>query len=927
MLFFMTRLTRLAHGDDDVMHFMAAKIARRLFKLGPSASPELSHIVSDVTSEVRGIQEEVWGSVQEAQQVSPHWSPKTLRVLQDTHLSLNTSREYIIHALQNQHSSPPQISFNPSHHVRGAIDDFLDPNASFLVAAHRAEPSLALADFEMVISLGINDWVARVSSQTAETACISIEACASAYSSRALTAYKANPENLSIMLITLFELWVAMDKIVVGQIPFLAEYSPEIPVTLLERLLVRKYSALDRVKQLHTYLKARHHDSSTGLSVFSSTTTNQSFAVRYFYQSPHLTGLKLKIEKNAEKERKEKKNELRTLNETYADLQERAEALSHDSFVNSRGRDCHPKKTCGKCCLHRQMQSMMITVHEWPLPVHELDAIVVVFELACPIAFDMWRSVTFHILIDICTPEDVSPSHPFMTLPKDAALQCYRECHPERRLTLASDAKPFANTHYSHTHIPTSEDSVCVNNGFVFRPFDITTDAWVANVLSHYDSSKLCTFILPKGPYGTLQRYLADTSHPSNEVIANQADCHKDMAMHEFIAFGSLRSGERLQWMNILRELRARTLNFRREEVHLLLAQAVSQVGPFSSDEELLWHTDLSNVPFVTTLFAELESLMASVEGNWLEGVTTSTIIMLVCRALPSTSEESTKSLGYLLLRRIRSATFTLLTELSARMQASSDETVSRELQGRVRDMALTCRSTFDVDGDASLELTSDEDMQIYAYCAVMIYDNTPSKPSDLPQHSQLLLERDKRCCLALEASVRRHAELHREGLDCAVVKIWGSYRQGTPWRALPAPNYRWLVSHTSPSSFQLPQAVHFNLISGCLLVDGKQLGRLPSTIMQHPTYQAIFCDQILDIVPADIPGMEYATRGNLYDHQVSFALRSNDLIIRAKHIHQNSPVLQLIPSQKFVDDLPMTLIEGHTHWLNLDTSEIEIRP
>jgi hypothetical protein len=132
---------------------------------------------------------------------------------------------------------------------------------------------------------------------------------------------------------------------------------------------------------------------------------------------------------------------------------------------------------------------------------------------------------------------------------------------------------------------------------------------------------------------------------------------------------------------------------------------------------------------------------------------------------------------------------FTLLTELSARMQASSDETVGRELQGRVRDMALTCQSTFDVDGDASFILTSDEDMGIFAYCAVMIYDNTPSKPGDLPKHSQRLLERDKRCCLALEASVRRHTELHREGLDRAVGELWGSYRQGTPWRALPAPN------------------------------------------------------------------------------------------------------------------------------------------
>ncbi|OJA12487.1 hypothetical protein AZE42_08795 [Rhizopogon vesiculosus] len=260
-------------------------------------------------------------------------------------------------------------------------------------------------------------------------------------------------------------------------------------------------------------------------------------------------------------------------------------------------------------------------------------------------------------------------------------------------------------------------------------------------------------------------------------------------------------------------------------------------------------------------------------------------------------------------------------------MQGSNDETVSRELQGRVRYMAFTCRSTFDVDGDASLVLTSDEDMKVFAYCAVMICDNTPSTPRDLPQHAQLMLERDKRCCHALEAAVRQRAELHRGGIDDAVAKIWGSYRPGTLWKALPASNSRWLVSHTAPSSSQSSQIVHFNLINGCLLVDGKQLGRLPSMIVQHPTYQTIFRDQILDIVPADIPGMEYATRGDLYGHQVSFALRSNDLIIRAKHKDQGSPVLQLIPSEQFVDDLPMTLIEGHAHWLNLHTSEIEIRP
>ncbi|KAG0694113.1 hypothetical protein DFH29DRAFT_1035335, partial [Suillus ampliporus] len=934
MVFSMARLMTLALDHDmsnDILHFMSAKIARRLFKLRSSASPELSQMVSVVTSDVRSILEERWGSVQDAQRASPRWAPETLRVLQDTHLSLNTSRGYILQALQNHHSPPQIASFNPGHHTRGTIDHFLDADASFLVAAYAAEPSLALADFETAVRSGIDHWVAHVSSQGVDSACISIEACVSAYSSRALKAYKGNPENLSIMLTTLFELWVAMDKIVIGQIPLLAEYSPEIPLTLWDCLLIRKSSALDRLKELHSYLKARHLQASGRPSVFSSTDDDKSFAVRYFHQSSKLQSLRLSIEADAQEKREKKLTELQTLNERYTDLQEREASLSHTPRVDSRGRESHRKKWCEKCRMETEMQSMTIAVHEWPLPAREKEAIAVVFELACPIAFDMWRSTTFHVLVDICTrKEEIIPTHAFMTLPDYRALQHYHQHHPRQRLTLASDAKPFTRCHYSNTRIPTEDDNtVCVNNGLVFRPFDPTTGAWAAEVLLHCDTSKSCTFILPNGPYNGLQRYIAGTSHTSNEVIANQADCHKDMTIHEFIAFGALRSGPRLQWMNVLRELRARTLDFRREEVHLLLAQAVSQVGPLSSDDGLNWHEELNSVPFVSSLLGELESLMTSVEENWLEGITISTIIMLVCRMLSSTQEESIKSRGYSLLRRIRTATFTLLRQLSGKMQASKDETVSRELQRRVRDLAVTCRSTFDVDGDASLLLTSDDDMKVFSYCAIMIHDNTPSQLGNLPQHSKLLLERDKRCCHALEPAVRQYAELHREGLDCAIAQIWGSYRPGTPWMALPAPNSRWLASQTAPSYSQSPQAVHFNLISGCLLVYGKQLGRLPSMIVQHPTYQLIFGDQILDIVPADLLGMEYATRGNVCDNQVSFALRdSNDLIIHAKHSElEDSPTLQLIPSQNFVDDLPMTFIVGHTHWLNLSTGEIEIRP
>ncbi|KAG0693884.1 hypothetical protein DFH29DRAFT_1084074 [Suillus ampliporus] len=50
MLFFMTKLTTLALDHDlsnDMLHFMSAKIARRLFKLGSFTIPELSQMRED----------------------------------------------------------------------------------------------------------------------------------------------------------------------------------------------------------------------------------------------------------------------------------------------------------------------------------------------------------------------------------------------------------------------------------------------------------------------------------------------------------------------------------------------------------------------------------------------------------------------------------------------------------------------------------------------------------------------------------------------------------------------------------------------------------------------------------------------------------------------------------------------------------------
>jgi hypothetical protein len=118
---------------------------------------------------------------------------------------------------------------------------------------------------------------------------------------------------------------------------------------------------------------------------------------------------------------------------------------------------------------------------------------------------------------------------------------------------------------------------------------------------------------------------VSGAQHTSNDIIAAQANCPKEINIHEFIAFSGLRSGPRLQWLNIARELASPYLSFRREEVHTLITQAVWQVGPLS-DGIREWHVDLGISSFGMVLLRELESLLEKIKSNWLEEITVRTI-------------------------------------------------------------------------------------------------------------------------------------------------------------------------------------------------------------------------------------------------------------------------------------------------------------
>jgi uncharacterized protein YfaA (DUF2138 family) len=78
---------------------------------------------------------------------------------------------------------------------------------------------------------------------------------------------------------------------------------------------------------------------------------------------------------------------------------------------------------------------------------------------------------------------------------------------------------------------------------------------------------------------------------------------------------------------------------------------------------------------------------------------------------------------------------------------------------------------------------------------------------------------------------------LHADAYDKALELLWLGYRRdiSSRWHALPTQNSRWISCGAEGG-----HEVHYDLLTGKLLINGKSLGRLPQEIVEHPTYASV---------------------------------------------------------------------------------------
>jgi hypothetical protein len=377
------------------------------------------------------------------------------------------------------------------------------------------------------------------------------------------------------------------------------------------------------------------------------------------------------------------------------------------------------------------------------------------------------------------------------------------------------------------------------------------------------------------GPYNTLRFAVKGTTHTSNQIITGQHKCSTVITLHDYEAFGHLRAGHKLQWRNMLKEIRRMVLSLSHSDVHILFLQAMWQVEAKSKSDK--WyreaHADVVEPVFGLEAMEEMTNLLSKIEDNWTWCFACGTLIAMAARILSTTDKQSVQSAAITFLRQARRVVHQWLKEIIKPQMSNTfvdDTEVANTLlaegnlqkQRRVLLVALVCCSTFNVD-DAFIDRVFEpvQDISLIVECRNLICLNKPPNRNSLPFALRMLFERDE--LLALRFLPRLAACIDtlpagRNGVDEGIRALWDGYAPSEKWSAYQIPYERWYKTRTAETGGLKGVNVHYNLLGtdiscadlrtgltlpsdGSLYVDHTMFGKLPDAYTQHALYRRLF--------------------------------------------------------------------------------------
>ncbi|CZR56907.1 uncharacterized protein PAC_06796 [Phialocephala subalpina] len=760
------------------------------------------------------------------------------------------------------------------------------------------------------------------------TTCGKLAVLIRSYHAIAHTLYTDNPEATSIMLLTSLELWIAGDESATHICGLLKDYDPGIPRDVLTSLVLPFKSQMQRLLHVEDYLVRRSRAKFRAPHIFQEFGSQNSFAVQYFTQSAEHRQLLQKIEKEAAEARQRKREELLKKKVEYDSWMKLRDSVDHDTHevvtdvFNDFREQKHRDGNCKKCDYQSKADKVEIKVHEWPLPSASLEAQATVFELNVPPWFGHWRDTAVFVIVEVLKAEYVSAERSRNNFPLHEDVcglsTFFTPFSRERRIGILSQNKPHMGTHRHGKGVSdATESQVCLNSELRYEYHDAKLGCFVSSFQITDKTPKSCTFTLPQ-KLSYLQQFLfrpASTPHgPSpNAVMASQSECPDGMSIDEYRALSTLPLGCRIQWQNILLQLVMPIVDLKKIETGLVILQAIYQAGPASGGNVLReGHAIVGNLTFVETLLTALDRALQRIKENWESSQVLGTLVTLATRILSLTTSEEIrdKSLAYLVT--IREISFKWVNYLKEKARKSTDDHQRAELRSKVVELALICADSFNLEGTClNATLSIQKQASVFLQCSI----------KGLSYRSYNIVRRD-------------FLQGKNESVDDAIKKSWSAYQAGDSWQIMSRDLDHWLVSRTAVGSGGVSLSVHFNLLTGELLVNGLPLARLPQQYERHPMYRTLFGQLCLEVMPTTAQGMQFSGKKEFSDYILHFNIESvldeagkpvgSDLIVQAV---KGDRKYQLIPSRLILGEFPSAFIDNFIHWYNINNDSMEFRP
>ncbi|KAL6877133.1 hypothetical protein J3F83DRAFT_759426 [Trichoderma novae-zelandiae] len=747
--------------------------------------------------------------------------------------------------------------------------------------------------------------------------------------------YDGDPVQQSIRILTIFELWVRMDECAIVSCPLLRNYCPVFTPELLDALQLPTLDSMRRLQAVQLYIATRQ-TTAKHTHLFHPLTTD-SFPIQYVHRSEEMRQLRTRIQACSDADRASKEETWNQKTNQYKDYTEQINNLSCLCTWDGRVRNA---SQCKRCLYRRWRKRLAVQVHEDFLPEDELKRQSIVFELAIPSFLSDYRNVTWRMLRDLAHPDRKSSASPQTSLDRCPPLQHHMTADPSC-VSFASVKKRFTQTHYRFNSGLVPLAKILLPFAADFDLYDFEARLWVADLNKPLTLHHLCGLHVPQGLSHTVMR---PQSHPapdvdgptSYQVQANMTKCPPHLSAAEFSVYQKLLAGKSRRWLNILVELGSSNLNFSNEDTALLLSQLAIQAGPRSGGVLRSIHAVMEEHEFVTSLGEQIKSRIAAIHSNWRETNCLELLINLTLRMFSLLPNGEMRCQSESLLASARVATLEWIEQLHMESRKTQDGAVASRLATYGLKAALLCRRTFATHLESGASLSS-LDLFAWVKASVALQENFAININKMPKFLKSMMIRDAKMACRLESllhlAVDRHSEILQDALGITGQSPPdGKGQPKSLWTHLPHPNSHWRA-YTRTESYgcsQSSQVFHFNILEGHFLVNGKPRGSLPLEMRNDPAVRNLFGNRHLFVYPSAIPGMTHRLADIVEGYAIHFGKHNSQILIRA--ITRTGHQLELINSSIFRDpnhgsfDLPASLLENRTHWLNARTKVIEVR-